>query len=204
MVKPGLRERKKAAQRQRIVDATIELFRERGLREGDRRRGRAVASRISPPTFYKYFRSKDDVLGHVGQSMLESWGGPDVQEEHASSDASAEETLRHLYDRWAEAIIEDAALWQCMAQAGALNPMRLPAQRPAGAAGTRGLARIIARGQARGELRADDDADDLAELLSSIQLGACFAWAADELRGRRFKDVLQTNLDFFLRAARAE
>ena len=201
MTEPGLRERKKAAQRQRIVDVTVELFRERGY---EKTTVEEVVRRveISQPTFYKYFRSKDDVLAHVGQSMLESWAAG-VQEEHATSDASAVETLRHLYERWAEMMIEDEALWRCIAQAGALNPIRLPEQKRAGEETTRGLARVIARGQARGELRSEEGAEDLADILASIQLGACFSWAADELRGRTLEDVLQSNLDFFLRATRA-
>ena len=65
----GLRERKKARTHQGIVDAAVEVFRERGY---EKTTVEEIVRRveISQPTFYKYFGSKDAVLREVAGGML--------------------------------------------------------------------------------------------------------------------------------------
>ena len=60
----GLRERKKARTHQGIVEAAVEVFRERGY---EKTTVEEIVRRveISQPTFYKYFTSKDAVLREV-------------------------------------------------------------------------------------------------------------------------------------------
>ena len=60
---PGLRERKKQRTRERIVEASFELFEERGF-EGTTIADIAGAADIAPRTFFSYFPSKDDVVFH--------------------------------------------------------------------------------------------------------------------------------------------
>src|SRR5258707_14213374 len=61
----GLRERKKARLRQEIIDTAVRLFRKRGY-EKTRIDDIVQALEISQPTFFRYFPSKDAVLGEVG------------------------------------------------------------------------------------------------------------------------------------------
>src|ERR1700720_1652257 len=63
---PGLRERKKARLRQEIIDTAVRLFRKRGY-EKTRIDDIVQALEISQPTFFRYFPSKDAVLGEVGR-----------------------------------------------------------------------------------------------------------------------------------------
>ncbi len=62
----GLRERKKARLRQEIIDTAVRLFRKRGY-EKTRIDDIVQSLEISQPTFFRYFPSKDAVLGEVGR-----------------------------------------------------------------------------------------------------------------------------------------
>lgn len=66
---PGLRERKKAARRAALVDATHRLVGEHGL-DGVTVDMVCAAAGVSPRTFFNYFATKDDaVLGHSPWSL---------------------------------------------------------------------------------------------------------------------------------------
>jgi AcrR family transcriptional regulator len=198
----GLRERKKARTHQGIVDAAVEVFRERGY---EKTTVEEIVRRveISQPTFYKYFGSKDAVLREVAGGMLREW----AQEAEAASRQEGESTgavLRRIFETLASTMLEDRALWQCIVLADALNPMRAPEQRDADRDATRGIAAILARGQRRGEITERFSAVRLAENLIAMQIIDCLAWGADMLEDHSLEEVLAENLEFFLRGAAAE
>jgi AcrR family transcriptional regulator len=195
----GLRERKKARTHQGIVDAAVEIFRERGY---EKTTIEEIVRRveISQPTFYKYFGSKDAVLREVAGGMLREW----AQEAEATSRQEGESTgaaLRRLFETMASTMLEDRALWQCIVLADALNPMRAPEQRDADRDATRGIAAILARGQRREEITERFSALRLAENLIAMQIIDCLAWGADMLEGGSIEEALAENLDFFLHGA---
>jgi AcrR family transcriptional regulator len=200
-VSEGLRERKKARTHQAIVEAALEVFRERGY---EKTTVEEIVRRveISQPTFYKYFGSKDAVLREVAGGMLREW----AQEAEAASRQEGGDTasaLRRIFERIATTMLEDRALWQCIVLADALNPMRAPEQRDADRDATRGIAAILARGQRRGEITERFSAVRLAENLVAMQLLACLAWGVDLLEGGGIEEVLAENLDVFLSGAAA-
>jgi AcrR family transcriptional regulator len=195
----GLRERKKARTHQGIVDAAVEVFRERGY---ERTTVEEIVRRveISQPTFYKYFGSKDAVLREVAGGMLREW----ALEAEAGAHQEGESTgavLRRIFETLASTMLEDRPLWQCIVLADALNPMRAPEQRDADRDATRGIAAILARGQRSGEITQRFSAVRLAENLIAMQIIDCLAWGADMLEDRGLEEVLAENLDFFLRGA---
>ena len=195
----GLRERKKARTHQAIVDAAVEIFRERGY---EKTTVEEIVRRveISQPTFYNYFGSKDAVLREVAGGMLREW----AQEAEAASRQEGESTraaLRRIFETMASTMLEDRGLWQCIVLADALNPMRAPEQRDADRDATRGIAAILARGQRMGEITERFSAARMAENLIAMQIIDCLAWGADMLEGRGIEEVLAENLEFFLRGA---
>src|SRR5947209_18853772 len=68
----GLRERKKQRQRDAIVEAAVELFRERGFDE-TRVQDILEGAEISLGTFYNYFPGKDAVLDEFGRNLIASY-----------------------------------------------------------------------------------------------------------------------------------
>jgi AcrR family transcriptional regulator len=91
-VKPGLRERKKDARRERIVAAAIDLFEEQGF-DAVRVVDVARAADVSPGTVYNYFPTKEDLV----------FGGSDAFEEaliDALASRPAGETLLHAFRRF--------------------------------------------------------------------------------------------------------
>ena len=197
----GLRERKKARTHQSIVEAALDVFRERGY---EKTTVEEIVRRveISQPTFYKYFGSKDAVLREVAGGMLREW----AQEAEAAARQEGESTgaaLHRTFAMMAATMLEDRALWECIVLADALNPMRAPEQRDADRDATRGIASILARGQRAGEITQRFSAVRLAENLIAMQVLACLAWGVDMLEGGSIEEVLAENLDFFLRGAAA-
>src|SRR5260370_20062755 len=63
---PGLRERKKARLRRQIVETALRLFHKRGY-ESTRIEDIVKVLEISPPTFFRYFPTKDAVSREVGK-----------------------------------------------------------------------------------------------------------------------------------------
>ena len=197
----GLRERKKARTHRGILEAAVEIFRERGY---EKTTVEEIVRRveISQPTFYKYFASKDAVLREVAGGLLREW----AEEAEAGARREGESTgavLRRLFERMASTMLADRALWQCIVLADALNPMRAPEQRDADRDTTRAITAILARGQQRGEITERFSAARLAENLIAMQIIDCLAWGADMLEDRALKEVLAENLEFFLRGAAA-
>src|SRR5216684_2793661 len=111
----GLRERKKARLRQEIIDTAVRLFRKRGY-EKTRIDDIVQSLEISQPTFFRYFPSKDAVLGEVGRRGFACI--TDHLRNELSSEATTAEHLRRLYQELARHAEADRPLWQAVDLSG--------------------------------------------------------------------------------------
>jgi len=145
----GLRERKKARLRQEIIDTAVRLFRKRGY-EKTRIDDIVQSLEISQPTFFRYFPSKDAVLGEVGRRGFACI--TDHLRNELSSEAMTAEHLRRLYQELARHAEGDRPLWQAVVLSGAMDPVRSPDMREHKECALSLLREILAQGQKRGEV----------------------------------------------------
>lgn len=89
----GLRERKKARQRQQIIETSLRMFHDRGY-DKTRIDDIVQALEISQPTFFRYFPSKDAVLHEVGRRAFIRQA--EYLRSELSSKATTGERLRRL------------------------------------------------------------------------------------------------------------
>jgi len=163
----GLREEKKALQRQAIVDTALALFRERGF-EQTRVAEVTGRLRISETTFFNYFPTKQAVLEAVAEDILTR----STTELNAENDErpvlerleTAVSAFAHNYagDReLATLLAVHTRLW--------LDPLRQ-------AQVHRLLVDLFEKGRQRGEIRPELPADQLAELFQAVILTTIASW----------------------------
>jgi AcrR family transcriptional regulator len=118
----GLRERKKARLRQRIIETSLELFKARGYNE-TRVADIVEALEISQPTFFRYFPSKDAVLKEMMQ--IAALAGREHLERALHHDVgrrSFTESLHHWLMRLCDWTHENKTLTRAFAVSGAAVP----------------------------------------------------------------------------------
>lgn len=196
----SLRQRKKAQQRERIIDVAVGLFREKGY-EGTRVDDIVGRLDISQPTFFRYFPSKDAVLREVGFRACDCM--IDKLRTEGARDASVADRLRRLYQNMARHTEADRPLWRAVVLADAMDAVRSPEFRAPKQVWLDLLARMLADGQAAGEFAASMRPAEAAEHLDALYSNVVSRWAV-ELGGRaglpgRVEDLIE----FFLRAIRS-
>lgn len=171
LLEPSRRERKKEETRQRIFEAAISLFRERGFEATtvDEITERADVGR---GTFFNYFPRKEAVLAWLSETRVAQ------AEDNAASlldrRASTRTKLHELYAFAASAYVDDRELSRFV-----FEEWMRQAFAPTEEAGSRWQAlivRLIEQGQAAGELRADTSAVQLESLLSSVYITTLYHW----------------------------
>lgn len=195
----GLRERKKARLRQEIIDTALRLFRKRGY-EKTRIDDIVQSLEISQPTFFRYFPSKDAVLGEVGRR------GFACITEHLrnelSSEATTAEHLRRMYQELARHAESDRPLWQAVVLSGAMDPVRSPNMRERKECALGLLREILAQGQNRGEVSRDFPVEHLAEFMEGLYNTLVRQWAVDLTGPHKLSDRVSSAVEFFLRGVR--
>ena len=161
----GLREEKKQRQREEILNAAIDLFRERGYDE-TRVQDIIERVRISEATFFNYFPTKEALLGEYAIGSIEAYAGL-VRQEIVDESRSVPERIRDLLRIMAFGLeLEDREFMAVVATRsklfhggeGTVFERKVLAQDL--------LARLFAEGQDRGEIRPDIDPEALAESLT--------------------------------------
>ena len=162
----GLRDEKKRRQRQAILDAAADLFRDRGY---DSTRVQDIIQRaeISEATFFNYFPSKDSLLHELADVSVELYtSAVDYQLER--SDQPVPLRVRELMRALALVAEQDPQL-QALLYArsdlfrarGALKEHELRLYDR--------LTELFRLGQQRGEIRTDTEPLQLAEILTGIE-----------------------------------
>jgi AcrR family transcriptional regulator len=195
----GLRERKKARLRQEIIDTALRLFRKRGY-EKTRIDDIVQSLEISQPTFFRYFPSKDAVLGEVGSRGFACI--TDHLRNELSSEATTTEHLRRMYQELARHAESDRPLWQAVVLSGAMDPVRSPNVRKRKECALGLLREILAQGQNRGEISRDFPVEHLAEFMEGLYNTIVRQWAVDLTGPHRLSDRVNSAVEFFLRGVR--
>lgn len=166
------RERKKGETRQRIFQAAMKLFRERGFMQTtvDDITERAD---VSKGTFFNYFPRKEAVLGYLSEMRL------DEIEAGANgllaAGKPAREKLIEIYAHAASAYEGDRDLTRFVLSellSQHFDPVEEPGRRWDDL-----VARLIAQGQASGEMNAGVDPQRAMGVLTSTYYGLLFMWA---------------------------
>lgn len=195
----GLRERKKARLRQEIIDTAVRMFRKRGY-EKTRIDDIVQALEISQPTFFRYFPSKDAVLGEVGRRGFACI--TDHLRKELSSEATTTEHLRRLYQELARHAEADRPLWQAVVLSGAMDPVRSPNMRERKECALGLLRAILAQGQNRGEVSRAFPVDHLAEFMEGLYNTIVRQWAVDLTGPHKLSERVSSGVEFFLRGVR--
>jgi AcrR family transcriptional regulator len=195
----GLRERKKARQRQQIIDTSIKLFRKHGY-ESTRIDDIVQLLEISQPTFFRYFPTKDAVLrevGHRGYACI-----CERLRSELSSNAATDDRLRRLYITMAMEVEADRKLWQAVVLSGAMDPVRSAELRGHEEAAVRLLREILTQGQKRGEVTRAFPVVHLAEFMEGLYNTVVRQWAVDLTGPHKLTDRVRSAVEFFLRGIR--
>ena len=195
----GLRERKKARQRQQIIDTSIKLFRKHGY-ESTRIDDIVQVLEISQPTFFRYFPTKDAVLrevGHRGYACI-----CDRLRSELSSNAATDDRLRRLYITMAMEVEADRKLWQAVVLSGAMDPVRSAELRGHEEAAVSLLREILTQGQKRGEVTSAFPVVHLAEFMEGLYNTVVRQWAVDLTGPHKLTDRVRSAVEFFLRGIR--
>jgi AcrR family transcriptional regulator len=193
---PGLRERKKARQRQEILKAAVKLFRKHGY-ENTRVDDIVQALEISQPTFFRYFPSKDAVLREVGRRAFARQA--EILKSELSKEASTAERLRRFYESLAEVTEVGRPLWQAVILAGAMDPVRSPELRGPEEATVNLLREILAEGQKRGDVTKAFPVVHLAEFMEGLFNTVVRQWAVDLTGPHKLSERARNAVEFFLR-----
>lgn len=201
----GLRERKKAKLRQRIIETSLELFKERGYNE-TRVADIVEALEISQPTFFRYFPSKDAVLKEMLQISALA-GREQVERAMHPRDAnrrSFEDSMRIGLTRLCRWTHDNKTLTRAFAVSGAAVPWVNPQELVDADHDPVQLfhERAIELGQHAGELSKDLSCEQLAQILAGMLGHIVFEWASHEVPPYDLAERLDGALAVFLSGAR--
>jgi AcrR family transcriptional regulator len=200
--RPGLRERKKAKLRQRIIETSLELFKERGYNE-TRVADIVEALEISQPTFFRYFPSKDAVLKEMLQ-ISALWGREQVERAMHPRDASRlsfQESMRFGLGRLCRWAHDNKTLTRAFAVSGAAVPWVNPQAVGTGADSNPVqlfLERAIELAQRAGELSKEQSSEQLAQILVGMAGHIVFEWSSHEEAPYDLRERLDGALAVFL------
>ena len=172
----GLRERKKEKLRSELLNAALELFRERGY---DETRVVDIVERVevSEGTFFNYFNTKDALLDELALVQVDLFTEV-LRYELDQSSRALPDRIREAMRAGAHAIAQDRELQEVIYTRSSMFSSR-------GVLKQRtfvmydALAELFGAGQQRAEIRAELDTRQLAEMLIAIYRLTVTNWLID-------------------------
>jgi AcrR family transcriptional regulator len=193
----GRRERHKAAIRERLFRAAIDLYMTRGL-QATTVRDITEAADVGKGTFFNYFPTKEHVVA-------EHYGRQSRHAEEALEAVRAGESYREAMARarrrlWHEA--RSPAFTRSFLLALVSNQSVFDMALPHLQETRRINAELIAIGQTQGEVRTDFPAADLARALQHLAFGSALFWLCQP--ESPLEDLLLSNVDLLLAPRKAQ
>ncbi|RME85291.1 MAG: TetR/AcrR family transcriptional regulator [Caldilineae bacterium] len=180
------RERNKLEKRQRLLAASLLLFREKGYAE-TKVADITKAAGVAKGTFFNYFPTKEEVLLALGEQMLGKLH--QVEAKELFGQGLVQDKVKALFHSLASGLDEDRELLREMVYRGLRLPDLISKER------TRldfraMLALLLQQGQRQGEVRKDIDVDFVADALFTLYFQQIVSWCSSD-----FSFSLQDRLD---------
>lgn len=168
------RERKKLETRERIFQAAVSLFMEKGF-ENTSVDEIAEAADVAKGTFFNHFPKKESLLGYLGERRLRTVR--EIVERNINESLTAEEKVRVIMAALAQENLREKSLVKLIA----LEALKAKgALKDEGAKSIMGFIMlfraIVDEGQRRGELHPDANPLAVAEILHGMYFSSLFKW----------------------------
>lgn len=170
-----LRERKKAATKERLYLEAIELFRQKGV-AATTIDDIAAAAEVSKGTFFNYFPTKESILHYFGEQQSLAVAA-DLTGALQDAQRDTWEKLRLLFRTLAKNVEADREVTRVVVFEVMKSPTEL-AREPYRALFKQTVAALVAEGQARGEVRKNLNADLASSALVGVYFQQIFEWCA--------------------------
>ena len=170
---PGARERRKQQFRERIMQAAINLFDAHGF-EAVTLEQICEAAGVSRPTFYSYYKTKQDLIQALGEQVWLQVTGEFAQQSLAQA-KSTEAFVRAFFRLVGKEITDYTRLEKALVQRsmGSDSAVRMTVL----ARLTEMFQRVYEQGQARGEIGSPQPVDFLAEMTMGGVNAVMMNWA---------------------------
>jgi AcrR family transcriptional regulator len=194
---PGRRERRRRETREKIYQAAMRLFAERGFHETTTE-AITEAADVGQGTFFNYFPTKQHVLIVLSEKQLKKLAA--ARQEAEAGKSSIQDVLR----RFMRAITEETGRSQALTRSLLTAFVSQDAVREllgkTMAQGREIIGEIIQLGQKRGEIRRDRKPSALAMAIQRSVLGTLLLWAMHS-QGELKPWLEETFIDFWAAAA---
>ena len=170
-----LRERKKAATKERLYLEAVDLFRRKGV-AATTIDDIAAAAEVSKGTFFNYFPTKEAVLHYFGEQQSLAVAA-EIMDALQDAKLDTRQKLRLLFRALAKNVEANRNATRMVVFEVMKSPTEL-AREPYRALFKQTVAALMAEGQARNEVRATINADLAASALVGVYFQQIFEWCA--------------------------
>jgi AcrR family transcriptional regulator len=170
-----LRERKKAATKERLYLEAIELFRRKGI-AATTVDDIAAAAEVSKGTFFNYFPTKESVLHYFGEQQTLAVAD-EIADALQDTKLDTRQKLRLLFRALAKNVEADREVTRVVVFEVMKSPAEL-AREPYRALFKQTVSELVAAGQKRNEVRAGLNPDLAGSALVGVYFQQIFEWCA--------------------------